>query len=361
MKRLMIVSSMALLLAGASAASADDCGRPVSNGVLPVATDALYILQSAVGAKPCRLEHCDVNSDCRVTASDSLSTLLAAIGAGNGLDCNAECPATIPCEDAGAPVCDGTCPAGYACAAIGGEDDDSDSDSDSDGRNKRATVCHRTGNGSAHSITVSLSAVPAHLGHGDSEGACEGALAAHKAGKKGKHEGKDDHGDSDRPREPECACEPVLVTTTTMGGATTTTMMETTTTMAPTTTTLPATTTTTLAPPTTTTLPETTTTTMAPTTTTTLAPTTTTTIPPTTTTTMPAGPDPAAGMADYDARCSVCHAAGRHDMTRLMGAPDLAGKGNKLRNDLGSIAKVMSGLTMTDQEIANMAAWLNSL
>ncbi len=316
----------------------------------------MLFLQSAVGAKPCRLEYCDVNSDCRVTASDSLSTLLAAVGGDEDLDCNAECPAVIPCEDVSAPVCDGTCPAGYACAVIG-DDADSDSDSDSDGRDKRATVCHRTGSAGVQSITVSLSAVPAHLGHGDSEGPCDNALlAAHKAGKDSKRGDKDgkDHGDSDRPREPECACEPVTVTTTTMGGTTTTTLPATTTTTmgGTTTTTLPATTTTTMAPPPTTTLPATTTTTMAPPTTT---------LPPTTTTTMPQGPDPAAGMADYDARCAVCHAARGHDMTRLMGAPDLAGKGNKLRSDLGAIAKVMSGLTMTDQEIANMAAWLNSL
>ena len=33
----------------------------------------------------------------------------------------------------------------------------------------KATFCHRTGNGSYHAITVSQSARPAHLGHGDVE------------------------------------------------------------------------------------------------------------------------------------------------------------------------------------------------
>jgi hypothetical protein len=31
----------------------------------------------------------------------------------------------------------------------------------------KTTLCHVTGNGSAHEITVSNSAVPAHLNHGD--------------------------------------------------------------------------------------------------------------------------------------------------------------------------------------------------
>ena len=32
---------------------------------------------------------------------------------------------------------------------------------------EKVTVCHRTGNGSAHEITISANALPAHLRHGD--------------------------------------------------------------------------------------------------------------------------------------------------------------------------------------------------
>lgn len=32
---------------------------------------------------------------------------------------------------------------------------------------EKQTVCHETGNGSVHQITVSVNAVPAHLRHGD--------------------------------------------------------------------------------------------------------------------------------------------------------------------------------------------------
>ncbi len=35
------------------------------------------------------------------------------------------------------------------------------------GNNDKQTLCHLTGNGSYHQITVSVNAVPAHLGHGD--------------------------------------------------------------------------------------------------------------------------------------------------------------------------------------------------
>jgi hypothetical protein len=35
------------------------------------------------------------------------------------------------------------------------------------GNNQKVTVCHRTGNGSSHQITVSVNAMPAHLRHGD--------------------------------------------------------------------------------------------------------------------------------------------------------------------------------------------------
>ena len=33
--------------------------------------------------------------------------------------------------------------------------------------NEKMTLCHRTGNGSFHQITISVNAVPAHLRHGD--------------------------------------------------------------------------------------------------------------------------------------------------------------------------------------------------
>jgi mono/diheme cytochrome c family protein len=79
----------------------------------------------------------------------------------------------------------------------------------------------------------------------------------------------------------------------------------------------------------------------------------------TTTTTMGSGVDPAAGQADYVERCSGCHQAGSFDTSGAFG--DLAGKGDNLVEDLGTIDALMDGLFMTPQEIADMAAFLDAL
>ncbi len=77
--------------------------------------------------------------------------------------------------------------------------------------------------------------------------------------------------------------------------------------------------------------------------------------------------DPAAGQAGYDAECSVCHAAGAHDTTTAAGGNDLGGRGQALIdagllvNDLGITNAIMNGITMTDQEILDMAAFLDTL
>lgn len=41
--------------------------------------------------------------------------------------------------------------------------------------NEKVTICHNTGNGSSHPITISIHAVPAHIAnHGDVVGDCDG-------------------------------------------------------------------------------------------------------------------------------------------------------------------------------------------
>jgi hypothetical protein len=40
--------------------------------------------------------------------------------------------------------------------------------------NDKIKICHRTGNGSAHVLSISWHAVPAHLNHGDSLDAAQG-------------------------------------------------------------------------------------------------------------------------------------------------------------------------------------------
>jgi len=58
----------------------------------------------------------------------------------------------------------GTCPA--------------DDDDDDDGNGEKITICHKPETNAEHTIEVDTSAVPAHLGHGDSMGSCESAQSA---------------------------------------------------------------------------------------------------------------------------------------------------------------------------------------
>jgi mono/diheme cytochrome c family protein len=327
--QLILISAVAL--AGAAPALADhgDCAQPVSQGVLPSAADALYTLQAAVGRRDCPPEVCDVNSDCQVSAIDALGTLMTAVGAEFEASCPSQCPLPMACESAGAPVCDGTCPDGMACVAVP-DDHGDDGSYDGDGDDDYALAADATGSYDQGGCV------------GDS---CDDGVRG------GEDHGDDDHdgGHDGQADDVDCVCMPVdvPVTSTTMTAPTTT---STSTTLAPTTTTTlaPATTTTTMPSVTSTTLPPSTTTTTS----VTLPSTTTTT---TTTTTI----GTSAGQQIYDMRCMGCHSAGSHDTTGFAG--DLAGRGNRLVNDLGQIDGAMSGLMLSDQEITDLAAFLNSL
>ena len=79
----------------------------------------------------------------------------------------------------------------------------------------------------------------------------------------------------------------------------------------------------------------------------------------TTTSTTTGGGNIALGRHDYDNRCSSCHAAGAHDPNGFAG--DLAGKGDNLVPDLGTIDGDMDGILLSDSQLANMAAFLDSL
>ena len=60
-------------------------------------------------------------------------------------------------------------------------------------QNAKVTVCHKTGNGSSHAIRVSANAVPAHLRHGDTVGACA-PTAAQRTNGADNHKNKTNHG-----------------------------------------------------------------------------------------------------------------------------------------------------------------------
>src|SRR4051812_38906904 len=44
---------------------------------------------------------------------------------------------------------------------------------------QKMDVCHKTGNGGEHTINIAAPAVPVHLAHGDTVGACAGATGKH--------------------------------------------------------------------------------------------------------------------------------------------------------------------------------------
>ncbi len=64
-----------------------------------------------------------------------------------------------------------------------------------------------------------------------------------------------------------------------------------------------------------------------------------------------------AGRLKYDADCAGCHAAGTYDPQGFAG--DIAGTGNLLVNDLGTINAGMNGIMLTDQEILDLQAFLD--
>jgi len=66
-----------------------------------------------------------------------------------------------------------------------------------------------------------------------------------------------------------------------------------------------------------------------------------------------------AGQQLYDSMCAGCHSATPHDTSGF--AVDLAGKGSFVVPNLESIDPVMSSLMLTDQQVSDLAAFLNSL
>jgi cytochrome c553 len=66
------------------------------------------------------------------------------------------------------------------------------------------------------------------------------------------------------------------------------------------------------------------------------------------------------GQALYDEQCGFCHAAGAYDPNAEI-ASNLAGDGTLLVPDLGTIDTAMSGILLTEQEIADLAAFLDGL
>lgn len=82
-----VVLMLALGMARPAAAALGDCGQPNSSGTTPTATDALFILNAAVGLVVCELCVCDVDGSRTITATDALRALQIAVGGDLGLNC----------------------------------------------------------------------------------------------------------------------------------------------------------------------------------------------------------------------------------------------------------------------------------
>lgn len=68
-------------------ATACACGAPATRASKPVASDALYALNAAVGSKPCAACECDTDDSGSVLTSDALRILKNAVGQPIALDC----------------------------------------------------------------------------------------------------------------------------------------------------------------------------------------------------------------------------------------------------------------------------------
>jgi mono/diheme cytochrome c family protein len=77
--------------------------------------------------------------------------------------------------------------------------------------------------------------------------------------------------------------------------------------------------------------------------------------------------DAAAGQARFEAECGVCHSAGGFDMTVALGGNEIGGRGaelvgeGKMLNNMEETDSAMANITLTDQEILDMVAFLDSL
>lgn len=67
------------------------------------------------------------------------------------------------------------------------------------------------------------------------------------------------------------------------------------------------------------------------------------------------------GQELYTSRCAVCHSLGTFDTSALPNTPDLLGEADEIVNDLGTIDEAMEGITLTDQEVADLKAFIDSL
>jgi len=94
-QKALVLWAAVLLSPATSLAALGDCSQPASSGAVPVATDCLFILNSAVGLQACTPECiCAPTGTLPAKATDALLCLNAAVGTPVALNCPCEPVAT---------------------------------------------------------------------------------------------------------------------------------------------------------------------------------------------------------------------------------------------------------------------------
>jgi len=100
----LVFVAFAVTMQPSAHAAQNDCGQPLSSGDNPTASDALFVLNAAVGLQTCDPCVCDTDASGAVTAADALRTLSVAVGAGIPLACEpCSTPIELDCEREGYP------------------------------------------------------------------------------------------------------------------------------------------------------------------------------------------------------------------------------------------------------------------
>lgn len=65
------------------------------------------------------------------------------------------------------------------------------------------------------------------------------------------------------------------------------------------------------------------------------------------------------GQAKYNESCAACHTLGTFDTTG--GAGDLKSVPNRIVNNLGGLSPAMTGITLNNQQIADLKAFIETI
>jgi hypothetical protein len=146
----LFLSKLIVALPTASA-GIGDCAQPTSSGEKPTASDCLFILNAAVGARECNPAcACAPGGQTPATATDALICLNAAVGVSIALECPCSDPLWFPLDPS-----QGT-DLGHAATAVAVEDRVDAGPVDFDDTTLAAGLGHVVGGGNTHGVGVAF-------------------------------------------------------------------------------------------------------------------------------------------------------------------------------------------------------------